>query len=135
MGCYEDEKALVEAGKETRGKALRDYFAECDVYVPEGMEAHRPDYTDTLLAESNDDIYRDFCRWFDQPKPRYFDTVPDPVVVDGYTAADIYQQMIANNWRQNSIDAAAVYDMLVMLRDEPELAHKLIGYKPTCYRC
>ncbi len=135
MGCYEQEMKLVEAGLEKRGKACRDYFAERDSLVPENMEAHRPDYEDTLFAPENDDIYQEFCRWYDQPKPRYFDTVSNPISVEGYTAADIYHQMRANNFRQPNIDAAAVYDMLVTLREDPELGKKLINFHATCYRC
>lgn len=137
MGCYEEEMKLVEAGLAERGKACRDYYARRDSLLPDGFEAHRPDYTDTLFAPQNDDIYHEFCDFLDQPKPRSFDAIENPVVVEGYTAADVYHQMIGNNWREakGGLDPSAVYEMLVMLRDEPEIAKRIIDFKPKCINC
>ena len=92
MGSYEDEMKLVEAGLAERGKTARDYFAELDAGFSEeeSFLTHRPDYSNTLFAPENDDIYREFCRYVDQPEPRFFDTVENPMSIEGYTAADIY---------------------------------------------
>ena len=135
MGVYVQEMELVRSGKAERGQACRDYFAAYDAAAPAEMTIHRPDYTKTLFAPENDDIYREFCAYLDQPEPRYYDTVPDPLTIEGYTAADVYRTMLANNKRQSRLDAAAVYAMLVALRDNPTLAKKLIEFKPACYQC
>lgn len=135
MGCYEEEMKLVEAGLAERGKACRDYFAEYDAAAPDEMSIHRPDYTNTLFAPENDDIYQEFCRYLDQDEPRCYDTVPAPMEIEGYTAADIYYNMRTNNKRQVRLDAAAVYAMMVRLRRDPEIAKKVIGFKSTCYQC
>ena len=136
MGSYEDEMKLVEAGKAERGKTARDYFAELDAGFSEeeSFLKHRPDYSKTLFAPENDDVYREFCRYYDQPAPRFFDKVEDPMSVDGQTAADVYFAMKAHNDRIVSIDGAAVYAMLVKLRDNPALYQKVLDFRPTCYQ-
>lgn len=135
MGVYEQEMALVNAGKAERGKACRDYFAELDAAAPEELTIHRPDYSKTLFAPENDDIYREFCAFLDQPEPRFYDTVENPISIEGYTAADVYRSMIANNQRLTRLDAAAVYSMLIRLRNNPELGKKLIYFHPNCSQC
>lgn len=135
MGSYEAEMALVAAGKETRGKTCRDYFAAFDAAASDEMLLHRPNYAKTLWAPENDDIYQEFCRWYDQPEPRFYDTVESPISIEGFTAADIYYTMIRNNQRQARLDAAAVYAMLVKLRHQPEIALKVLNHHPTCYQC
>ena len=136
MGSYEDEMKLVEAGLAERGKTARDYFAELDAGFSEeeSFLTHRPDYSDTLFAPENDDIYREFCRYVDQPAPRFFDKVEDPISIEGNTAADVYFAMKAHNDRIVSIDGAAVYAMLVNLRDNPTLYKKVLDFRPTCYQ-
>jgi len=136
MGSYEDEMALVAEGKAERGKTVRDYFAELDAGYSEeeSLLKHRPNYTKTLFAPENDDIYREFCRYYDQPKPRFFDTLEDPLVVEGMTAADVYFAMKAHNDRIVSIDAAAVYNTMINLRNQPELYKKVLDFRPTCYQ-
>jgi len=136
MGSYEDEMKLVEAGKAERGKTARDYFAELDAGFSEeeSFLKHRPDYSKTLFAPENDDVYREFCRYYDQPAPRFFDKVEDPMSVDGQTAADVYFAMKAHNDRIVSIDAAAVYTMLIKQRNQPELYRKVLAFRPTCYQ-
>ena len=136
MGSYEEEMKLVEAGLAERGKTAHDYFAELDAGFSEeeSFLKHRPNYTKTLFAPENDDVYREFCRYVDQPEPRFFDTVEDPMSVEGYTAADVYFAMKAHNDRIVSIDAAAVYNMLINLRDNPALYMKVLDFRPTCYQ-
>ena len=136
MGSYENEMELVAQGKAERGKTARDYFAEIDAELSEeeSFLKHRPDYTKTLFAPENDDVYREFCRYVDMPRPRFFDKVEDPMSVDGQTAADVYYAMKAHNDRIVSIDAAAVYTMLINLRNQPELYRKVLAFRPTCYQ-
>ena len=136
MGSYENEMRLVEAGKAERGKTARDYFAELDAAYSEeeAFLKHRPDYSKTLFAPENDDIYQEFCRYVDQPAPRFFDKVEDPISIGGHTAADVYFAMKAHNDRIVSIDGAAVYAMLVNLRNNPELYQKVLDFRPTCYQ-
>ena len=136
MGSYENEMALIAQGKAERGKTARDYFAEIDAELSEeeSFLKHRPDYTKTLFAPKNDDVYREFCRYVDMPRPRFFDKVEDPMSVDGQTAADVYFAMKAHNDRIVSIDAAAVYTMLINLRNQPELYRKVLAFRPTCYQ-
>ena len=136
MGSYENEMALIAQGKAERGKTARDYFAEIDAELSEeeSFLKHRPDYTKTLFAPENDDVYREFCRYVDMPRPRFFDKVEDPMSVDGKTAADVYFAMKAHNDRIVSIDAAAVYTMLINLRNQPELYRKVLAFRPTCYQ-
>ena len=136
MGSYENEMALIAEGKAERGKTARDYFAEIDAQLSEeeSLLKHRPDYSKTLFAPENDDIYREFCRFYDQPEPRFFDTVEDPMRVEGLTAADVYFAMKSHNDRIVAIDGAAVYNMLVNLRDQPELYKKVLDFRPTCYQ-
>ena len=78
MGSYADEMKLVEAGMAERGKTARDYFAELDAELSEeeSLLKHRPDYRKTLFAPENDDIYQEFCRFVDQPAPRFFALLP-----------------------------------------------------------
>ena len=136
MGSYDNEMKLVEAGLAERGKTARDYFAELDAAYSEeeSFLKHRPDYTKTLFAPENDDIYREFCRYYDQGEPRFFDTVEDPLQIEGFTAADVDFAMKAHNDRIVSIDGAAVYNMLVNLRDNPALYKKVLDFRPTCYQ-
>jgi len=136
MGSYENEMQLIAQGKAERGKTALDYFAEIDAELSEeeAFLKHRPDYTKTLFAPENDDVYREFCRYVDMPRPRFFDKVEDPMSVDGQTAADVYFAMKAHNDRIVSIDAAAVYTMLINLRNQPELYRKVLAFRPTCYQ-
>lgn len=136
MGSYEEEMKLVEAGLAERGKTALDYFAEIDAELDEetAFLKHRPNYAKTLFAPENDDVYREFCRYVDLPKPRFFDAVEDPMRVEGLTAADVYFAMKAHNDRIVSIDGAAVYTMLINLRDQPELYKKVLDFRPTCYQ-
>lgn len=136
MGSYADEMKLVEAGLAERGKTARDYFAEIDAELPEeaSLLKHRPDYRKTLFAPENDDIYQEFCRFYDQPKPRFFDTVENPMSIEGFTAADVYFAMKAHNDRIVAIDGAAVYATLANLRKQPELYKKVLAFRPTCYQ-
>ena len=101
MGCYEREQAAIAAGTGQRGDAARAYFAELDKTISDEASCltHRPDYTKTLFAPENDDIYQEFCRYVDQPEPRYFDTIENPMCIEGWTAAEIYRTMIASNPR------------------------------------
>lgn len=136
MGCYEREQAAIAAGTGERGDAARAYFAELDAVTSEEASCltHRPDYSKTLFAPEHDDIYQEFCRFVDQPEPRYFDTVPNPMAIEGYTAADVYRAMIASSARIVSLDAGAVYGTMVKLRTQPELAKKVLAFKATCYQ-
>ena len=136
MGSYENEMKLVEAGQAERGKTAHDYFAELDASYSEeeAFLKHRPNYSKTLFAPENDDIYQEFCRYYDQPAPRFFDKVENPISVAGHTAADVYFAMKAHNDRIVSIDGAAVYAMLVNLRNNPELYQKVLDFRPTCYQ-
>ena len=122
MGCYEREQAAIAAGTGQRGDAARAYFAELDKTISDEASCltHRPDYTKTLFAPENDDIYQEFCRYVDQPEPRYFDTIENPMCIEGWTAAEIYRTMIASNPRIVALDAGAIYSMLVRLRTQPE---------------
>ena len=137
MGSYEREMAMVAAGETCRGLTAREYFAELDGELSEEASAlaHRPDYSRTLFAEENDDVYREFCAYVDLPKPRFFDAIEDPIRVDGHTAADIYFAMKSKNDRIVAIDGAAVYNMMVNLRNKPEIYRKVLDFRPTCYRC
>ena len=136
MGCYEREQAAIAAGTGQRGDAARAYFAELDKTISDEASCltHRPDYTKTLFAPENDDIYQEFCRYVDQTEPRYFDTVEDPMTIEGYTAADVYFAMKAHNDRIVSIDGAAVYAMMANLRANPTLYQKVLDFRPTCYQ-
>jgi hypothetical protein len=136
MGSYEREKKAIAEGTATRGQAARAYFAKIDAGLTEEESAltHRPDYSKTLFAEKNDDIYREFCHYIDQPEPRYFDKIEDPIKIEGYTAADVYRIMKASATRVLDVDAAAVYNMMVKLREQPEIAKRVLDFKPTCYQ-
>ena len=136
MGCYEREQAAIAAGTGQRGDAAREYFAELDKTISEEASCltHRPDYTKTLFAPENDDIYQEFCRYVDQPEPRYFDTVENPMSIEGWTAAEIYRTMIASNPRIVALDAGAIYGTMVTLRTNPTLGKKVLEFKPTCYQ-
>ena len=54
--------------------------------------------------------------------------------VEGWTAAEIYRTMIASNPRIVALDAGAIYGTMVSLRTQPELAKKVLAFKPTCYQ-
>ena len=43
--------------------------------------------------------------------------------------------MKSHNDRIVAIDGAAVYNMLVKLRTQPEIAEKVLDFRPTCYQC
>ncbi|MBQ9003983.1 MAG: hypothetical protein IJ087_19230 [Eggerthellaceae bacterium] len=136
MGSYDDEMKRIEQGIGERGDTARAYFAALDAGFSEeeSFLKHRPDYSKTLFAPENDDIYQEFCRFIDMPEPRYFDMVDNPMRVEGFTAADVYYSMKSKNDRIVSIDAAAVYAMLVNLRDKPQLYKKVLDFRPTCYQ-
>ena len=136
MGCYEREQDAIAAGTGQRDDAARAYFAELDKTISEEASCltHRPDYTKTLFAPENDDIYQEFCRYVDQPEPRYFDAVENPMSIEGWTAAEIYRTMIASNPRIVALDAGAIYGTMVTLRTNPVLGKKVLDFKPTCYQ-
>lgn len=134
MGSYEREQQLIAQGEAQRGQTALDYFEELDANTPEEASrfTHRPDYSRTLFAPEHDDIYREFCEYVDQEEPRFFDRIKNPITIEGYTAADIYHDMIANNFRVVGVDGAAVYNMLVKLRTQPEIAKKTLAFKSSC---
>ncbi len=142
MGVYDKEQELIAQGKAQRGQAVLDYFAELDaqlvdedgIPVEQSLQAHRPDYSKTLFAPENDDIYQELCRFIDQLAPRCFDTLDNQIEIEGYTAKDIYVAMKGGNKRIVSLDGAAVYNMLVKLRTQPAIAKKVLEFKPTCYQ-
>ncbi len=137
MGSYEREQKLIAEGRAKRGQTALDYFAELDAELTDETSAlsHRPNYSKTLFAEENDDIYKEFCEYVDLPKPRFFDAIENPISVEGHTAADVYFAMKSKNDRLVSIDGAAVYNMLIKLRTQPEIAKKVLEFRPTCYKC
>lgn len=137
MGIYEKEQELISAGKAERGWAAQQYFNELDAQISEEASAltHRPNYARTLFAPEHDDIYQEFCRYVDMDEPRYFDAIENPIAVDGHTAADVYFEMKAHNDRIVAIDGAAVYNMLVKLRTQPEITQRVLNFRPTCYQC
>lgn len=136
MGSYEREQQLIERGEAERGYTAQMYFAELDAGLTEETSSlsHRPDYTKTLFAPEHDDIYREFCAFVDLPEPRHFDAIDDPVSVEGHTAADVYFAMKSKNDRIVAIDGAAVYNMLVKLRTQPEISKRVLDFRPTCYQ-
>ncbi|HIR43222.1 MAG TPA: UPF0236 family protein [Candidatus Aphodovivens avicola] len=136
MGSYEREQQMIAAGTADRGYTAKKYFEELDAELTEETSSlsHRPDYSKTLFAPENDDIYREFCAYVDLPKPRFFDAIPDPIRVEGFSAADVYFAMKSKNPRIVEIDGAAVYNMLVKLRTQPEISKKVLDFIPTCYQ-
>ncbi len=136
MGSYEREMQQVAAGTAERGATALEYFEELDKLLVEeaSMKSHRPNYKRTLFNPEHDDVYREFCAFVDQPVPRSFTAVENPISVMGLTAADVYDKMIHSNGRILDIDGAAVYNMLVKLRTQPEVTMKVLGFKPTCYQ-
>lgn len=136
MGSYEREQQMIAAGTAERGYTAKKYFEELDAELTEETSSlsHRPDYSKTLFAPENDDIYREFCAYVDLPKPRFFDAVADPIRVEGFSAADVYFAMKSKNPRIVEIDGAAVYNMLVKLRTQPEISKKVLDFIPTCYQ-
>jgi len=136
VGSYEREQQMIAAGTAQRGQAAREYFAHLDANLPEEASnfSHRPDYSKTLFAPENDDIYREFCAYLDLPEPRFFDAVEQPLIIGGHTAADVYFAMKSRNYRLVSIDGAAVYNMLVKLRTQPDIAERVLQFRPTCYK-
>ncbi len=136
MGSYEREQQMIAAGTAERGQAAREYFAELDANLNEETSclSHRPDYSKTLFAPENDDIYQEFCSYVDLPEPRYFDAIENPLRVEGYSAADVYFAMKSKNDRIVAIDGAAVYNMLVKLRTQPEISKRVLDFRPTCYQ-
>ena len=136
MGSYEREQQMITAGTAERGYTARKYFEELDAELTEETSSlsHRPDYTKTLFAPEHDDIYREFCAYVDLPKPRFFDAIDNPIRVEGFSAADVYFAMKSKNPRIVEIDGAAVYNMLVKLRTQPEISKKVLDFIPTCYQ-
>ena len=136
MGSYEREQQMIAAGTAERGYTAKKYFEELDAELTEETSSlsHRPDYSKTLFAPEHDDIYREFCAYVDLPKPRFFDAIPDPIRVEGFSAADVYFAMKSKNPRIVEIDGAAVYNMLVKLRTQPEISKKVLDFIPTCYQ-
>lgn len=136
MGAYEREQQMIAAGTAQRGQAAREYFARLDAELPEEASnlSHRPDYSSTLFAPENDDIYREFCAYLDLPEPRFFDAIENPITIEGHTAADVYFAMKSRNSRLVAIDGAAVYNMLVKLRTQPKIAERVLQFRPTCYK-
>jgi hypothetical protein len=136
MGAYEREQQMIAAGTAQRGQAAREYFAELDAHLSEEASrlSHRPDYGKTLFIPENDDIYREFCAYLDLPEPRFFDAIENPISIEGCTSADVYFAMKSRNDRIVSIDGAAVYNMLVKLRTQPEIAKRILDFRPTCYQ-
>ena len=126
MGSYEREQRMIAEGTAQRGQAALEYFA--------ALDAELTDYRKTLFAPENDDIYREFCAYLDLPEPRYFDAVENPISIEGHTAADVYYAMKSKNDRIVAIDGAAVYNMLVKLRTQPEIAKRVLDFRPTCYQ-
>lgn len=136
MGSYEREQQLIASGAAERGYTAKKYFEELDAQLTDETSSlsHRPDYSKTLFAPENDDIYREFCAYVDLPTPRFFDAIKDPIRVEGYSAADVYFAMKSKNPRIVEIDGAAVYNMLVKLRTQPAIAKKVLDFIPTCYQ-
>ena len=136
MGSYEREQQMIAAGTAERGYTAKKYFEELDAELTEETSSlsHRPDYSKTLFAPENDDIYREFCAYVDLPKPRFFDAITNPIRVEGFSAADVYFAMKSKNPRIVEIDGAAVYNMLVKLRTQPEISKKVLDFIPTCYQ-
>lgn len=134
MGAYERERQLILAGSAKRGYAAQEYFAELDAELTEETScfAHRPDYSKTLFAPEHDDIYQEFCSYLDLPQPRFFDAVKNPLRVEGLTAADVYFAMKSRNDRIITLDGAAVYNMLVKLRTQPDIAKRVLNFRPSC---
>ena len=132
MGCYEHEQELIARGEAQRGYAAMQFAAELDAEANQLTVSRRPDYTRTLFAPANDDIYRELCRFIDLPKPRFYDSLDDPLEINGYTAVDVYRTIKQNNWRIVDVDALAVYDMLVTIREEPEIAERILNFHPSC---
>ena len=132
MGCYEHEQELIAKGEAERGYAAMQFAAELDAEANQLTVSRRPDYTRTLFAPENDDIYRELCRFIDLPKPRFYDSLDDPLEINGYTAVDVYRTIKQNNWRIVDIDALAVYDMLVSLKTEPEIAERILNFHSSC---
>lgn len=67
-----------------------------------------------------DDIYGEFCYWLEN---RNYDKA-DPLVVNGYTAKQIYQI-------NPELDGIGVYNFLITLREHPQQAKEYIesGFK------
>lgn len=136
MGSYEREQQMIANGTAERGYTAKKYFEELDAELTEETSSlsHRPDYSKTLFAPENDDIYREFCAYVDLPKPRFFDAIENPIRVEGFSAADVYFAMKSKNPRIVEIDGAAVYNMLVKLRTQPEISKRVLDFIPTCYQ-
>lgn len=136
MGSYEREQQMIADGTAERGHTAREYFAELDAELSDEASSltHRPDYTRSLFAPENDDLYREFCAYVDLPKPRFFDAIDDPIQVEGHTAAEVYFAMKSKNDRIVAIDGAAVYNTMANLRKNPELYSKVLDFRPTCYQ-
>lgn len=135
MGSYEREMELVAAGAAERGKTAIDYLDARDLTLQPDLRGHRPNYARTLFAPENDDIYRELCAFIDLPEPRFLDQVPNPIVIEGFTASDVYQSMLANNDKLFDVDAVAVYNMMVRMRDNPTIAKRIIRFVPQCDHC
>ena len=66
--------------------------------------------------------------------PLYYHAIYNPLTSDGNTAPDESPNINGANDRIVEIDGAAVYNMLVKLRRQPEIAHRVLDFKPTCYQ-
>lgn len=135
MGSYEQEMKLVAQGKAQRGKTAIEYLDARDATLQPDLRGHRPNYAKTLFAPENDDIYQEFCRFIDMPEPRYLDQMDNPLAINGYTAADVYHSMLAHNEKLFDIDAVATFNMLVTMRDNPQLAERIVRFTPQCDHC
>lgn len=62
-----------------------------------------------------DDIYDEFCYWLER---RNYDK-ENPIMVDGYTAKQIYEL-------NPNLDGIGVYNFLITLREKPERAKEHI---------
>ncbi len=137
MGVYETEQLLIAEGKAERGHAAQDYFAEMDSKLT-GAEAklvHRPDYSKTLFAPENDDIYQEFCAYVDQTPPRSYAAIENPLMIEGFTAADLYQAMEDKNERGTHLDAGNVYHLMVRLRKEPVVVKSVLTFERPRFDC
>lgn len=131
MGSYDYEQQLIAEGKAERGYTVERYFEEVDAKLT-GAEAdlvHHPNYSRTLLAPENDDIYREFCAYVDQTEPRSYNAIENPLCIEGFTAQQMYEAMEAKNERGVALDAANVYNMLVKLRNEPQVIKSVLVFE------
>ena len=82
------------------------------------IEKGRPKAIATVLKQKvckYRDIELEFLKWL---KERRYDPLT-PVIIEGYTAADIYRMA-------PSMDGIGVFNFMVTLRESPDLAKKII---------